>query len=275
MEEIDWLSYLKHWFPNIARVYVGPEEQKVINEKLRARLNTLESAFQYEVNFYDNFVRVIEPQMGTSREREVALKLLTFLNDQIGLFFNLVNNDEKLIQQLKAQLNNLFQVNGDKYLDKLGELACTIQLMKTQTSYILTALEFKYETSTKGKTSKNVDMLFTSKIDGHLLIIDIFNLSLDFKKIENEILFGKLLSYRLTRKIEEKAFDSDPVKNHFKFCCIQPFIWIFDIDTILKYKSFLENFKVEQVLPILCLRQRSTDTGNLLFDCVTISGIES
>ena len=240
-----------------------------------ARLEVLESELHYEANFYDNLVRVIEPQMGTPREREVALKLLTFLNDQIGLFFNLVNNDEKLIRQLKGQLNNLFQVNGDKYLDKVGEIASTIYLIKTQTSYTLTALEFKYEASIRGRDSKDVDVLFTSKSDGHSQIVDIFNLNLNFEKIENETLFGKLLDHRLSKKIKDKEFDSDYVKGQFRIACVQPFIWIYDIATTLKYKSFLGAIQSEHILPLLCLRQRSDNSGRLTYDCVPVSEIES
>jgi hypothetical protein len=273
MEEIDWLAYLNHWFPHIGRVYLSQREQNLINSKLKKRFETLDSGLQYQTNFYDNLVRVIQPQMGTPREREVSLKLLTFLNDQIGLFFNLVNNDDKLIKQFKGQLNNLFQINGDKYLDKVGEVASTLYLMKTLTLYTLTELEFKYEKSLKGRYSKDVDLLFTSTTDGHIRIIDIFNLTLDFKKIKNETLLKKLLDHRLSEKINDKAFTSPHVKEHFREAYIQPFIWIFDMDTVFKYKPLLNTIHAEHVLPLLCLRQRTDRAGHLFYDCIRVSEI--
>jgi len=275
MEEIDWLAYLDIWFPNIRRVYVAPRDQRAINAKLRARLENIGNDSNYQANFYDNLVRVIMPQMGTPREREVALKLLTFLDEEVGEFFNLVSNDNKLIEQLKRQLNNLFQINGDKYLDKVGEVASTIYLIKFLTSYTLTELEFKYEKPTRGNDSKDVDLLFTSTTDGHKQIIDILNLNLDFEKIESKPSFKKLLDHRLSNKITDKAFASPHVKDLYSAAYIQPFVWIYDIDTILKYKSFLGGIQAEHVLPLLCLRQRSDSTGHLSYDCLRVSDIES
>jgi hypothetical protein len=136
-------------------------------------------------------------------------------------------------------------------------------------------MEFKYEMAIKAKDSRDVDLLFTSKDDGRSHIIDIVNLTLDYEKIESESLLCKLLDHRFSEKINNKAFTSTHVKEHYRTASVQPFIWIYHIDTLLNYKLLLSTIRKDHVLPLLCLRQRSDSAGRLFYDCVSIADIES
>lgn len=74
--DIDWLSYLKNVYPNIAKVYLKPSDMVEVNKKLTTRSNSLlllgysdllDEAVTYHTTFYDLFIRVIHKDIGTER----------------------------------------------------------------------------------------------------------------------------------------------------------------------------------------------------------------
>jgi hypothetical protein len=276
MMETTLFEYLKSNFPYIAQMYTSLDDsaQDDIYKQIRDRNSTLGEEEEYETTFYDFFPPIIYPQTETARQKEAFQKILTLLDGAIKEYFNLVQNELGLINQLKRQLGNLFRVNGDNYLDKIGELLSTNYLIKRYDNYKLKALEYEYEKEIKGKDSKDVDLILEEKETGNLILVDVYNLNLDYKKIENENGLSKLLSYRLSKKRSDKHFDSDFVRTNYHKAILQPFIWIYDIDTIFKYKKFWDSFSFVDTWPILCLRQRSNQSNELFFDCVEIANID-
>ncbi len=272
---INWKSYLDYHYPYISKVYLDDSDMDAVNLRIQKRNDTLNvEGHQYETTFYDLLVRVIHPEIGTSREKEVSLKILDFLNEQINAFMKLVGNNSELIKQLKKQLDNLFRVNGDKYLDKFGEIASTVFLMQKFGAENLNSLEYKFEKEIRGKNSRDVDLVFSDKISKELILIEVFNVKLDYKRIMNEEGLLKILNDKLSKKRKEKGLDSDFLTGKYKYRLLQPFIWIFDIDTIFKYNDFLRTLNIENILPILCLRQRSDNEGRIYYDCTDMINLK-
>ena len=116
--------------------------------------------------------------------------------------------------------------------------------------------------------------MFADKDSNDLILIDVLNINLDYKKIENEDGLMKTLNHRLSKKRKEKDFDSEHVKSNFKSALIQPFIWIYDVDIIFKHIDFFKSVMIENTLPILCLRQRSNNEGKLFYDCVDLENFK-
>jgi len=271
------LSHLKINFPFINKVFPFTKESEFseILNGLANRDSKLINGQRHETTFYDLLNFDVDSEIGTARERELSHKFLSLLNDSVKIFFELVNGDPTLIEQLKSQLNNLFRVNGYKYMDKIGELLSTNYLIKKYHDHKLIALEFEFEKPIRPKNSKDTDLLFRQNGTNNRCLIEIFNLNLDYEKIESEEGLAKLLNYRLGKKSREKHLDTDFVKKNFHQAVLQPFIWIFDINTINKYAEFWKRFRPKNTLPILCLRQRSDSNHKLYFDCVEVTKINS
>ena len=271
------LAHLYSNFPYVAQMYsyLGESELKIINKKLQDRNNKLSAGEECEPTFYDLVLIAYYPQIGTSRQKDSYSKMLSLLNESIKEYCALVHNNLELVNQLKRQLRDLFKINGAKYLDKCGELFSAIYLIKKYTNYELKALEYKFEKEINPKESKNADLVFNERGTNNLILVDIYNLNLDCEEIENEEGLSKLLIHRLSKKRNEKRFDSDFVKNNFHRAILQPFIWIMDIDTIIKYKTFWKGFSFDNTWPILCLRQRSDQNNKIFYNCVEIANIDN
>lgn len=178
-------------------------------------------------------------------------------------FFVIVKNDANLVRQLAKQLKGLFLVYEDKYNNKIGELLSTINLVKKFASYQLESLEFKYENSSKGK---DVDVLLKEKNSGGLILVEILNINPDEDKIGGEAELLLFLNARISKKIAAKKFEL--ARKRFEDIRIQPFLWVYDFELVLKHKQTFESFEALDVLPVLCLRQRSTASGEITFDCI-------
>jgi len=271
------LTYLNSYFPYIAKMYpyYRESEQNRIKKNIQERDKKLKVGDEYSTTFYDLVLFTYYLKIGDSRQKDSFLKLLSLLNDSIKEYYALVHHDPKLINQLKQQLRDLFNVNGAKYLEKYSELLSTIYLIKKLTNHKLIALQYKFEKEINPKNSTDADLVFCENNTNNLILIDVFNLDLDYKRIENEEGLSKLLIHRLSNKRNTKRFDSDFVKVNFQAAVLQPFIWIMDIETIIKYKSFWKGFSFDNTYPILCLRQRSDQNNVITYDCVKITDIDN
>lgn len=275
--EVNWQAYLNIHFPNLAKVYLSERDMNEVNEQITARNDSLLRAGNgtLKTTFYDLFIRVLEPRIGTERERVSAKGLLSYLDKVVLEFFTLVQSDSILCSKLRKQLNGLFRANEDKYLDKVGELLSLVFLMKKYPHYELVALDYKFEKEGNriNKNSADADVFFRDSLNGETILIDIFNLNLDHRKIENEKLLDKLIVERLQTKYQNKRFDTAQVKTDYTKAYLQPFIWVYDLDTITQYHDYFSNFNFNGSLSILSLRQRSDVNGNLFYDCSEVKDV--
>lgn len=267
----NWIKLLEEKFPLIAKVYLTESEMKKVNSQLSKRNEAIiEAKSDYETTFYDLLTLI---KSDDNSRRTSSIGLLNLLNKLIEEYSFLIKNDTPLFFKLKKQLSDLFRANGAKYLDKVGELACTLYLLKELNYAEIVDLEYKYELEIYNKNSKDADLLFENKKTKEKILIDIFNISADFNKIENEEKLGQFLKLRVDKKRADKRFDSIYVNEKYETAFIQPFVWIFDLNTILKYKEVLDVISSKDSLPTLCLRQK-TDGINKFYDCVRIANIE-
>lgn len=271
--EIDWNSYLKVHYPALATVYLNQSAQRKINVQLEERNKQIQKSHSnYSSNFYDQFVRVINMDIGSEKEQNVAKSLLSQIDDVVRQLIQICGKNDIPISKLKEQTKGLFQVNGDKYLDKVGEVLSTHYLLTNNPQYGLLDLEFKHEPQ-KGKNSRDSDLKIHDASVNIDILIDILNVNLDYTKIEDEEKLTKILNHRIGKKHEKKGYNEVITIDSYGKACIQPFIWIYDLDTIQKYLKVLESFSVYNSLPILLLRQRSDDKGSKFYDCVEVKDI--
>lgn len=281
--DVDWKLYLSILFPFLGAVYLSKTAMEDVNAKLALRNVNITKKIELvenenvavSTNFYDLMLRVIMPNDFSMGEYKMAHGILNCLNNSVGEYFKMVENDTALIGSIKKLLDGLFRVNGDKYLDKIGELQSIIYLMKSYGKHRLNSLEYKFERNGNYvlNDSKDADLFFVNELNGEKLLIDVLNINLDEKKIVSADLLAKLIKHRIDEKMTKKGFHSEYVKSNYGNVQLQPFMWIFDIEVIKKYKSVFSSFSSETVLPILCLRKREDVNQNISYDCVRIEDI--
>lgn len=239
---------------------------KVLNK--RNKLLLLQPTSECTTTIYDLLVRIIQPLIGNERERLIANELLSFLNKKVGELLELFGDNNLLINQLKSQMADLFRDNEARYLEKIGELLSTIHLIKSHPEYQILAIGYKHETvnGKREKDSKDTDILFEHSVNKQKILVDILNISLDFQKIENEDGLNVIIRDRIGRKREQKLYDDEIILSYFSETIIQPFIWIYNADTIFRYKNAFKNITDKNTYPILLLRQQSDNKGNLYYD---------
>ena len=260
-------------FPNIGSMYFTEREMKAVNKKLYERNERLLiSKQQYPTCIYDLMTRIVHPGIGSLKEKKVAVGLLTSIDGAIGKLSELMLGDTFLLSQLKKQLIDLFNDNLAKYLEKIGELLASIHLIKSYPNYTLRSLEYKYERII-GKISSNgkdADLYFQGTDIENSILIDVVNISLDYKRIENDTGLETILSDRILSKIQTKRFDDKDVIKYYEKAIIQPFLWFFDWDTILQYKKSLKKTYFSNSLPILLKTQQTDASGNLSYLCISV-----
>jgi len=274
MIEIDWSTYFNKLFPNIGSMYFTEREMKAVNRKLYERnKRLLISEEQNPTCIYDLMARIVHPGIGSMREKAVAIGLLTSIDGAIGKLSELLLGDTFLLSQLKKQLKDLFNDNEAKYVEKIGELFASIHLIESYPSYTLRSLEYKYE-RINGKISnkgKDADLYFQGTNIENSILIDVVNISLDYKRIENDTGLETILSDRIRSKIQTKGFDDEDVIKYYEKAMIQPFLWVFDWDTILKYKNSLKKTYFSNSLPILLMTQQTDASGSLSYKCISVN----
>ncbi len=274
--EIQWSSYLKVYFPALSEIYLDTPAEKEINEQLETRNSDLLKVCpdEHATTFYDLFVRIINTEIGNEREQEISRSLLGQFNDNVKKLNNILIQNKVSSSQLKNQLDGLFRVNGEKYLDKVGELLSTNYIFENNTNFKLQQLEYKHEPHL-GNKSKDSDLLIFDEVLNGNILVDILNVNLDHEKIEGEKGLSKILSHRIGNKYIDKRYHNLQIIESFKKTLIQPFIWVYDLDTIQKFKEVFRDFTIYNSLPILFLRQRSNGQGQVYYDCVQAKDINS
>ena len=274
MIEIDWSTYFNKLFPNIGSMYFTDREMKAVNKKLDERNERLLiSGEQYPTCIYDLMARIVHPGIGSLKEKAVAVGLLTSIDNAIGKLSELVLRDVFLLSQLKKQLKDLFNDNGAKYLEKIGELFASIHLIESYPNHTLKSLEYKYE-RVDGKISskgKDADLYFKGTNIENSILIDVVNISLDYKRIENDAGLETIISDRIGSKIKAKRFDDQDVVKYYEKTMIQPFLWVFDWETILQFKKSLRKTYFSNSLPILLLTQQTDASGNLSYKRISVN----
>ena len=274
MIEIDWSTYFNKLFPNIGSMYFTEREMKAVNKKLDERNERLLiSGERYPTCIYDLMARIVHPGIGSTREKAVAIGLLTTIEGAIGKLSELMLGNTFLLSQLKKQLKDLFYDNEAKYLEKIGELFASIHLIESYPSYTLRSLEYKYE-RINGKSSnkgKDADLYFQGTSIENSILIDVVNISLDYKRIENDVGLETILSDRIRSKIHAKRFDDNDVIKYYEKAMIQPFLWVFDWETILQFKKSLKKTYFSNSLPILLMTQQTDASGNLSYKCISVN----
>lgn len=267
--DIDWSDYFNKLYPYIGSIYLSTTEMKRINESLTKRTEKLVTCLPstYPTTIYDLLMRIVTPEIGSVREKQMSAGLLKSLNETVRQFIDLVNHDGELVRQLKKQMKDLFQLNESRYLEKLGELYSTVFLIQQHKNFRLVSLEHKYELTdeVKKRDSKDADILFRNEATGGLILIDILNINLDYSKIENAEGLKKTLSKRIAGKIKSKRFDNPDLKRRYESVLIQPFVWIYDLDTIQKYQDVFQKFHGDVHTELLVMRQRS-DGQHISYD---------
>ncbi|WP_057937863.1 hypothetical protein [Algoriphagus resistens] len=274
--EIQWSSYLKVHFPALSEIYLDTHAEKEINEQLVTRNSELLKVCpdKYTTTFYDLFVRIINTEIENDREQEISRSLLGQLNDNVERLNNILIQNKLSISQVKNYLDGLFRVNGEKYLDKVGELLSTNYILENNNNFKLLQLEYKHEPHL-GNKSKDSDLLIFDEVLKGGILVDILNVNLDHEKIEDEIGLTKILSHRIGNKYIDKRYHKIQINDSFKIGVIQPFIWVYDLCSILKYEEVFRNFTIYNSLPILLLRQKSNGQGQVYYDCIQAKDINS
>lgn len=269
--ETDWQSYLNIHYPHLGGIFLTKDQAEEVNAKLTSRnRKLLEIKADYFTTVYDYFVRIINPSSPNDRLTKLARGILGFLNDQVAAFEQLTGNDEVLFNQLKDQMEDLFRDNEAKYLERVGELLSTVHLIGKFSLARLSSLKHYYmlknnRIDTKGK---DADLCFIQP-NGQLVMIDIVNINLKHELIEDEDGLIKILTDRVLKKWQSKKFDDPTLASRYQQIYIQPFLWLYDLETIEKFNHVLSGFQLPESLPILAMRQRSDANGNLFYDCVS------
>jgi hypothetical protein len=268
---VDWKAYLNIHFPHLARIFLSKDYAVEMNAKLTSRNKKLQGTqADYFTTLYDHLIRIIEPTAPNDRRTKLARGLLHFLNDQVAAFDQLTSGDRVLFNQLKDQMEDLFRDNEARYLDRVGELLSTVHLIRKFAPARLSSLKHYYtlknnKIDTKGK---DADLCFI-KPDGKLVMIDIYNINLNHELIEDEAGLNKILNDRITKKWKEKKFDDPGLTTRYEHIYVQPFLWLYDLDTIEKYNNVLSAFQRPEALPVLAMRQQSDNNENVFYDCVS------
>jgi hypothetical protein len=276
MIEIDWNTYFDKLFPNIGSMYFTERQMKAVNKKLYERNEQLLiTEKQYPTCIYDLMARIVHPGIGSLKEKAVAAGLLTSIDGAIGKLSELMLGDVFLLSQLKKQLKDLFNDNEAKYLEKIGELFASIHLIESYPNHTLKSFEYKYE-KVDGKISnkgKDADLYFQGKNIENSILIDVVNISLDYRRIESNAGLETIISDRIRSKIKAKRFDEQDVVKHYGQAMVQPFLWVYDWGTILRFKSSLKKTYFSNSLPILILTQQSDASGNLSYKCINVNDL--
>jgi len=271
--DIDWQAYLNTYYPHLGKIFLSKNKAKEVNAKLTSRnRKLLETKEEYFTTLYDHLIRIIEPSAPNDRRTKIAHGLLGFFEAEVAAFEQLTSGAKVLFNQLKHQMEDLFWDNEAKYLDRVGELLSTVYLTRKFNPDRLSSLKHYYvfknnKIDTKGK---DADLCFI-KTDGQLVLIDIYNINLKHEMIEDEAGLAKILTDRISKKWKEKKFDDPALATRYQQIYIQPFLWLYDLETIEKYTHILAGFQFPKSLPILSIRQRSDSNENVFYDCISFS----
>lgn len=265
---VDWKKYIDIHFPNIGKIYLEPAQMIEVNRKLAIRnLNVEKTKGSYDTTIYDHLILVIVPGVPMTRRKNIAWSLLHFLDQMVGEFIVLTNNDADLLRQLKKQMEDLFRDNNAQYLERVGELLSTIHLIKTLAPAKATSLKHYYEIKngridTNGKDAD----LHLRDSTGKEFLIDIFNVNLDHELIETEDGLRKILTSRIRNKYLKKKFDNPVLHERYLVIKIQPFIWVYSHEKIREFRHVLAEFNMVESLPILMMEQSVNADGRIIYN---------
>ena len=270
--DIDWQQHLDRQFPNLGKVYISKDKMQEVNAKLTRRNRDLEiTRANYDATFYDHFIHVIDTVGGNDRRKKIAWGLLSLLEAKVSEFSDLTGNDPVLFRQLKDQMEGLFRDNQAKYLDRVGELLSTVQLIKAFDPARPSSLKHHYmqENGMIDNKGKDADLLLI-RPDGQKVLIDILNVNLDHDRITDREGLRIVLTHRIEKKWKEKKFDEPQLHARYEQILIQPFIWVYDQDTIEQYRDLLAGFVMPQALPLLMMQQGADPTGKIVYQCLPL-----
>ncbi|MDR6338148.1 hypothetical protein HNQ91_001170 [Filimonas zeae] len=266
--DIDWLSFLKDKYANLAKVYFSASNISEINTKLTKRLRKHALTKQnYNTNIYDFLVRIKEFPDSLERIVRVGKGLISFLDGQVNEFITLTNNNPELLRQLKEEMADMFWENEAKYLDRVGELVSTVFLIKEMAPARLHSFSHVYlpDGTYKGDPP-DADLCFEQP-GRKPVLIEIRNINLNYERITSEEGLYNIIAGRITKKWAEKKFDSPGLNERYDKIWIQPFIWIYDQPTIERYTEALNSFTFANTLPLLSLQQAADSWGNIYYRC--------
>ena len=270
--DIDWQQHLDHHFPNLGKVYISKDKMQEVNAKLTRRNRDIEiTRASYNATFYDHFIQVIDTVGGNDRRKKVAWGLLSLLEAKLSEFSVLTDNDPVLFRQLKDQMEGLFWDNQAKYLDRVGELLSTVQLIKAFAPARPSSLKHHYihKNGMIDNKGKDADLLLI-RPDGQKVLIDILNVNLDHDRITDREGLRIVLTHRIEKKWKEKKFDEPLLHARYEQILIQPFIWIYDQGAIEQYRDLLADFVMPEALPLLMMQQGADPTGKIIYQCLPL-----
>lgn len=162
--------------------------------KRTAKANDNGGTWKVKATIYDIIIEV-------KKQNLEAIRLLSFFQRLLEeLSMNLTAEEKKIIRKNIRDFLTSFDV---RYLDYVGELAVINNLIKSKI-YRLGNVE------TKLASEKRIDFKIKKTEDGKLYLVEVLNIHLDSKKVENDE--GKIkifLNHRLAKKIESKNSDID------------------------------------------------------------------
>lgn len=275
---INWKSHWDTHFPNIGSVYLTTSEMNAINKKLTLRNKNLleKQPANYSPTIHDHLAKIINQNIGTEREQKIAGALLNIIDIGISEFKSLTSYNVDLFPQLKKQLKGMFHDNEAKYLEKIAELLASVYLIKNMPNVKLASLEEKFQLKNglPDKSGKDADLLIQNQDSGETSLIDIVNIALEANRIETATGLENIIKDRIEKKWESKNFNDATLKDRYNNVQLQIFIWIYNIDIILKFKDVFLKFENNSILPFLFLVQYTDANGRIIFKCQKASEID-